>query len=202
MPVVYLKRHRMQIDLRQVNLDLPDSPSVHSDPKKEHRDQNTFGEIVYLPWGDKLITLHSLAKWESFRFEIDASVFPCLGDREGCKQLMRDLSQRANFVPEATWLAMGQQSGGLETPAGTIQGLRLDGKLGAIQNIGVVPAFRGRGIGQSLLRLALQGFRDSGCNEVQLEVTVHNLGAIRLYESVGFRYANTVFKVGNIPVTG
>jgi len=115
---------------------------------------------------------------------------------------MRDLSQRANFVPEATWLAMGQQPGGLETPAGTIQGLRLDGKLGAIQNIGVVPAFRGRGIGQSLLRLALRGFRDSGCTEVQLEVTVHNLGAIRLYESMGFRYTNTVFKVGNIPVTG
>jgi ribosomal protein S18 acetylase RimI-like enzyme len=97
---------------------------------------------------------------------------------------------------------MGQPPGGLETPAGTIQGLRLDGKLGAIQNVGVVPAFRGRGIGQSLLRLALRGFRDSGCTEVQLEVTVHNLGAIRLYESMGFRYTNTVFKVGNIPVTG
>jgi len=124
MPVVYLKRHRMQIDLRHVHFDLPDSPNDRSGPKKEHRGQNASGEIVYLPWGDKLINLHSLAKWESFRFEIDASVFPCLGDREGCKQLMRDLSQRANFVPEATWLAMGQQSDGFETPAGTIQAWR------------------------------------------------------------------------------
>ena len=123
MPVVYLKRHRMQIDLRQVNLDLPDSPNVHSDPKKEYRGQNALGEIEFLPWGDNLITLHSLAKWESFRFEIDASVFPCLGDREGCKQLMRDLSQRANFVPEAF---------GIEWPPDPITVTKGDSLSGAI----------------------------------------------------------------------
>lgn len=179
MPVLFFKRHRMQIDLRDADLELPDNP------------------ICFLPWAEDLIGMHSIAKWESFRLEMDASVFPCLGDRDGCKQLMRDLSKRSNFVPGATWLGMSALDG---VPAGTIQGLRLDGKRGAIQNVGVVPDFRGMGVGKKLLILALKGFRDSGCTQVQLEVTVHNLGAIRLYESVGFRYYETVFKVGNIPV--
>lgn len=206
MPVVYFKRHRMQIDLRKANLDLPVFRNKNAPLPEGNRAANSSSEVTYLPWSEKLIGMHSHAKWESFRFEIDASVFPCLGDLEGCKQLMRDLAQRSNFVPQATWLAIGHPANDLEMPAGTIQGLGLDGKLGgklgAIQNIGVVPAFRGKGIGQELLLLALRGFRESGCTEVQLEVTVHNLGAIRLYESIGFRYDGTVFKVGNVPIIG
>ena len=85
-------------------------------------------------------------------------------------------------------------------PVGTIQGLRLNAIEGAIQNVGVVPQFRGMGVGRELIQLALQGFREIGCAKVNLEVTIHNTGAIRLYESVGFRYIETVFKVGNVPV--
>ena len=202
MPVVYFKRHRMMIELSKADLESEidrHNGSIDTEVQTPHSD--SLGPIQYLPWADKLLGLHSLAKWESFRFEIDATVFPCLGDRDGCKQLMRDLSARANFVPEATWLATGVVNGVTDVPAGTIQGLRLDGKLGAIQNIGVAPAFRGIGIGRSLLRKSLRGFRDTGCSRVQLEVTVHNLGAIRLYESLGFEYAETVFKVGNVPVS-
>jgi ribosomal protein S18 acetylase RimI-like enzyme len=185
MPVAYFKRHRMMIDLTQADLSFTSA-------------QN---EIHYLPWSDKLLGHHALAKWESFRNEIDANVFPCLGDRDGCRQLMRDLTQRSNFVPETTWLALSINQGVPDLPAGTIQGLRLDNAEGAIQNIGVVPGFRGRGVGRSLLLLALQGFRYIGCKYVNLEVTIHNLGAIRLYESVGFQYKETVFKVGNVPVS-
>jgi len=114
---------------------------------------------------------------------------------------MRDISLRDNFVPEATWLAMADPEGKPEVPVGTIQGLRLNAIEGAIQNVGVVPLFRGMGLGRELIQRALQGFRDTGCLKVNLEVTIHNTGAIRLYESMGFRYVETVFKVGNVPVS-
>ena len=113
---------------------------------------------------------------------------------------MRDISLRSNFVPEATWLAMAHLEGKPEVPAGTIQGLRLNAIEGAIQNVGVVPQFRGMGLGSELIQRALQGFRDIGCTKVNLEVTIHNTGAIRLYESFGFRYIETVFKVGHVSV--
>ena len=185
MPVVYFKRYKMQIDLEQADLSFEPPQS----------------EIQYFPWSDKMMGFHSLAKWESFRFEMDATVFPCLGNRDGCRQLMRDLTQRSNFVPEATWLALSIASGVPDSPVGTIQGLQIDNRLGAIQNIGVVPVFRGKGVGKRLLVLALRGFRDTGCKRVNLEVTIHNLGAIRLYESIGFQTVETVFKVGNVPVS-
>jgi GNAT superfamily N-acetyltransferase len=184
MPVVYFKRYKMQIDLlRFAQTHVP-------------------GESVlrFVPWSERVLGQHALAKWDSFRLEIDANVFPCLGDRDGCRQLIRDISLRTNFVPEATWLAMADPEGKPEVPVGTIQGLRLNALEGAIQNIGVVPQFRGLGIGRELLQRALQGFRETGCIKVNLEVTVHNTGAIRLYESIGFHCIETVFKVGNVPV--
>ena len=158
--------------------------------------------IDYLGWDERLVAHHGLAKWESFRREMDVNVFPCLGDREGCKQLMRDIARRDNFVPESTWLAVQRnEQDRFGIALGTIQGLRVSADLGAIQNIGVLPAYRGLGIGRELIRRNLLGFRDVGCRNVQLEVTIHNFAAIRLYESIGFQRVETVFKIGNVPVS-
>jgi GNAT superfamily N-acetyltransferase len=185
MSAVYFKRYRMQFDLR----DVP-NPGNQLD-----------AAIWFLEWEDRLVVPHALCKWESFRREIDANVFPCLGEKEGCKQLMRDISQKENFVPEATWLACLYQARSRTPQAvGTIQGLRTNSQFGAIQNIGVVPGFRGKGIGRELIRRSLLGFRSQGCRYVNLEVTIHNLGAIRLYESIGFVKVETVFKVGNLQI--
>jgi GNAT superfamily N-acetyltransferase len=189
MPVVYFKRYRMAIELAKVNWDTID---FHQDPASE---------IHYCEWSDKQISQHALAKWESFRNEIDAIVFPCLGEKDGCRQLMRDLSMRANFVPEATWLATTLGPADSEISVGTIQGLRVDHIMGAIQNVGVIPRFRGMGVGRQLIMRALRGFYQTGCRQAQLEVTIHNIGALRLYESIGFQCQETVFKVGNVPVT-
>jgi ribosomal protein S18 acetylase RimI-like enzyme len=180
---VYFKRYRMRIDLPiQTGAELVDS------------------RLCFLPWQEKHLELHALAKWESFRREMDASVFPCLGDREGCRQLMRDLSQKSSFVPEASWLVVADLGEAEETPVGTIQGLRTELFEGAIQNIAVVPKWRGNGIGRELIRRALLGFSTAGCKQVRLEVTIHNHAAIRLYENVGFRKVETVFKYGHVPI--
>lgn len=162
-------------------------------------DPQCSSDITFAEWGEKLTSMHALCKWESFRREMDVNVFPCLGERDGCKRLMRDISQKDAFVPEATWLAVGQDSNPKNLIAvGTIQGLRSNATHGAIQNIGVIPNFRGRGVGRELIRRALHGFQSQGCRYVTLEVTVHNLGAIKLYESIGFQKSEVVFKVGSL----
>ncbi len=155
--------------------------------------------VELLPWHMKLLGMHATAKWDSFRKEMDGSIFPCLADREGCRQLMRDIAAKSTFVPAATWLAVEHPGTEWEVPLGTIQGLRTGAVQGAIQNIGVVPSARGRGIGRELIRRALLGFQAAGCRNVSLEVTVHNLAAISLYRSVGFVRAETVFKYGHVP---
>ena len=42
----------------------------------------------FIPWDESLLEAHAEAKYLSFRLEIDANVFPCLGELHGCQRLM------------------------------------------------------------------------------------------------------------------
>lgn len=110
---------------------------------------------------------------------------------------MRDIAFRSNFVPEATWLVI-DDTDGLSLPVATVQGLRAETFQGAIQNLGVIPSHRGKGLGSALLFKALEGFAFIGCQMAHLEVTVQNTAAVRLYQRLGFRRAETVFKVADV----
>ncbi|MEK6235218.1 MAG: GNAT family N-acetyltransferase, partial [Planctomycetales bacterium] len=70
--------------------------------------------------------------------------------------------------------------------------------VGAIQNLGVTPEHRGRGLGRALLLGALHGFFAAGLRHAFLEVTSHNGEAIELYHDVGFRRVRTLYKVVNM----
>jgi GNAT superfamily N-acetyltransferase len=170
--ISYFKRFKMEIDLH----DAPDAPQLPEG-------------YYWIPWEDTLLELHAEVLFCSFREEIDAVVFPSLGDRRGCFHLMSEIRRKPGFLPEATWL--------LASPTGycaTVQGLRERTGLGAIQNLGVTMAHRTRGLGSALLLQALHGFRRAGLGRAFLEVTAQNDGAVRLYRRLGFRRRKTVYK--------
>jgi ribosomal protein S18 acetylase RimI-like enzyme len=52
--------------------------------------------------------------------------------------------------------------------------------------IGLLPQFRGQGIGTKLIRVALAAARAFGLHRVELTVREHNTGAIELYKKEGF----------------
>jgi len=112
---------------------------------------------------------------------------------------MKEISNRQGFVPEATWLVQHQdpQTGKLEN-CGTVQGIRSQTDVGAIQNVGIVASHRGRGLGSLLMHYCLQGFKEAGVRFVTLEVTSHNTGAMRLYQRLGFQVLKTVYKSAEI----
>lgn len=178
---VFIKRYRMQIELAACIDWLTEHPKLEA-------------PLEWVAWHPKLVHQHAQVKWESFRQEMDGSVFPSLVNREGCRQLMREISTKSTFVPEATWLAVAKDGSGKEIGVGTIQGLRNGPIHGAIQNIGVVTAWRGRGVGKELIRRSLRGYYLTGCRLVTLEVTTHNFRAIELYKSVGFQTVETLYK--------
>ena len=60
---------------------------------------------------------------------------------------------------------------------------------GYIDNIAVGEAFRGRGVGSSLLRELIAYAREKEMSFLTLEVRASNLGAQRLYRKHGFREA-------------
>jgi ribosomal protein S18 acetylase RimI-like enzyme len=173
------KRYRMEIDLFGRDLRCEPLPAGYS----------------ILPWDESLMEAFALAKYNSFRGEIDANVFPCLGDLNGCRRLMSDIVRKPGFVPLSAWLAVYAPEGCAEGDfCGTIQGIRDKTGLGAVQNLGVTPPHRDQGIGACLLYRSLEGFRQSGVSRVFLEVTAQNTGAIRLYQRLGFVISKTVYK--------
>ena len=151
-----------------------------------------------MAWENSLLETHAEVKFLSFRDEIDANVFPCFTELSGCCRLMSEIVRKPGFLPQATWLA-GCGSGESAEYCGTVQGLSDRSGLGAIQNLGITPAHRGRGVGSALLIGALRGFRQAGLSRAFLEVTADNQGAIRLYQRFGFSIVKTVFKTTEVP---
>lgn len=172
MSVTYYKRFRMEVDLSR-------APAPFDLPR----------DLYWVAWHDAMCEHHAQVKFRCFANELDAKIFPCLGDRIGCRQLMDEIRNRRGFLPEATWLI-----GNSQAYVGTVQGVVDRFQVGMIQNLGVVPEMRGRGLGAALLLKALEGFRRSGLRKGMLEVTADNTVAVRLYRRMGFRRSRTVYK--------
>lgn len=185
MKSTYFKRFRMDVDLTLARR-APGPPAGYR----------------FVAWNEALLDVHARTKFRSFRTEIDATVFPCLGDLDGCRRLMREIRGKSGFLPTATWLLVCNDAYGDLEWCGTIQGVVDRLGSGSIQNIGVVPAHRGRGLGTSLIEQALAGFRSHGLRRASLEVTASNSRAVRLYQQLGFRKAKTVYKVTDAPPGG
>ena len=169
----YFKRYRMELDLRGPRPAAPLPPGFR-----------------WVPWADSLLDTFAAVKFRCFDTEMDTDVFPSLGSPEGCRELMRAIRSRPGFCAAATWL--------VESPDGdrvaTVQGILDENRYGGIQNLGVAPDFRGKGIGRAVLLKALDGFAAVGSRRAFLEVTAKNLSAVRLYRELGFRCYRTVYR--------
>lgn len=169
----------MEIDLETVSLSEPALPQGYH----------------WLAWDPSSLTRHALVKYESFRSEVDARVFSCLGNMGGCQRLMQEIVNQKSFLPEATWLIVYQPDADSEPfDCGTIQGVVQSSGMGAVQNVGIVPHHRGLGLGKALVLKSLLGFQKARVRRVYLEVTAENLPAVNLYRSIGFHLARTMYK--------
>jgi ribosomal protein S18 acetylase RimI-like enzyme len=181
MGIVYFRRFRMEIELAGWDAPQPTLPPPYR----------------LAAWDDRLVDAHARTKYECFRWEMDANVFPSLSTLAGCRRLMREITRRA-FVCEATWLLeYWPPEARRPEPCGTIQGIAEE-KVGAIQNVGITARHRGLGLGSVLLWHSLAGFKAAGLERVYLEVTAQNGGACRLYERLGFRRTQVVYKASEV----
>ena len=179
MATMAYKRYRMQIDLK------PTSPKPVRLPEGYR----------WLPWRSLLLERHAQIKWRAFREDLDGKVFSCLGEAAGCMALMKEIVGQSAFCPAATWMVVFQPEP--DWPAvdcGTIQGVTRSGGVGSIQNVGVIPEHRGLGLGRALVLQALQGFVQVGMGISVLEVTADNEAAVKLYQTMGFRTIQVLYR--------
>jgi GNAT superfamily N-acetyltransferase len=176
-PITYFKRYRMDVELTSA------PPPGELPPG-----------YSWLAWDERLLEAHAEVKFRCFQGSVDTLVFPNLATPAGCRLLMHSIRRRPGFLPAATWLLTGPDG-----PCGTVQGLCEWQRVGSIQNLGIVPGLRDRGLGTTLLLRALQGFRLIGCRKAFLEVTARNAAAVRLYRRLGFRCTRTLYKAVELP---
>jgi len=125
--------------------------------------------------------MHAEVMALSFDGAADTRLFRRLGFKQGCRDVMQEIYQHLGFSKTATWTIEDDRG-----PVGCIQGIRRDWRIGAIQNIAVVPDRQGQGVGTALISAACHGFRSEGLRFATLEVTAENTRAIGLYRRMGF----------------
>src|SRR5687768_11101315 len=107
MATTYYKRYRMEFDFRKATVPDPVLPEGYD----------------WVAWHPSLRDLHARVKFECFRGELDAQVFPCLSDVTGCGRLMSEIASDLGFEPRATWLVRALGENGSDAAlCGTIQG--------------------------------------------------------------------------------
>ncbi|MGA8270570.1 MAG: GNAT family N-acetyltransferase, partial [Candidatus Sulfotelmatobacter sp.] len=93
------------------------------------------------------------------------------------------------FDIESSFAALDRKSKNL---IGLILCSRVRGDVGHVTQVCVLPEFRSRGIGESLLAAAVGNLRKRGFSMLSLTVTEANLRAVALYRRLNFE-SNRVF---------
>ncbi|MCX8176169.1 MAG: ribosomal protein S18-alanine N-acetyltransferase [Candidatus Bathyarchaeota archaeon] len=81
-----------------------------------------------------------------------------------------------------------------EDVAGYVASIFKNLSSAVIVSIAVHPKYRGRHIGNTLLKTLIKKLKSKGFLEVELEVRESNIAARRLYEKLGFKYSGEITK--------
>lgn len=92
------------------------------------------------------------------------------------------LGMIAKGNPQFVALAGGDVVGWCDINRHTFPSHAHAGHLG----MGIIPAYRGQGLGRRLIETTLQAARNAGIERVELSVHADNSRAVALYEKVGF----------------
>ncbi len=129
---------------------------------------------------------HYRAVWEA----IDEAFRDHWGYSEPTEEDYRQWLSRPYFAPDLWQVAWeeDQVAGVAINMIDLGENRKFNRRRGYVHTLGVRRPWRGRGLGRALLVRSLAMFRDRGMTEVCLGVDAENpTGALRLYESVGFR---------------
>ncbi|MCU0454465.1 MAG: GNAT family N-acetyltransferase [Bacteroidetes bacterium] len=100
--------------------------------------------------------------------------------RQEVETFLRDLMARG--CPQFVALDDERVVGWIDINVNTLPGFTHSGRLG----MGLLPAYRGRGLGRRLLESALAAAKLIGLKRIELQVFASNGPAIKLYERAGF----------------
>ena len=135
--------------------------------------------MALLPWSDARAPLFYAAYADAFR---ERPGFPGWDE----PTWRGNLTGHSDFWPAHSLLLLdGAEPAGFAICAAVAQ----DAGAGHIVQMGLRPAWRGRGLADALLATLLERFRAAGLRQATLEVNTNNSRAARVYARLGFSLA-------------
>jgi ribosomal protein S18 acetylase RimI-like enzyme len=159
----------MLADLAEVEALPAGAASVQVRPWNEHRQDEAAALIA-----------------SAYQGHVDSQINDQYRSYAGAKRFLLNIVQYpgcGRFSAESSFIA--------EDATGRICGIILSSHVasdvGHVTQVCVSPEWKGKGVGYELMRSALLAMTAAGCDRASLTVTASNVGAIQLYQRLGFR---------------
>ncbi len=143
--------------------------------------------INFLPWAERNHEEIAHLVAAAYRGHVDSEINDQYRTVPGARHFLTNIIKYpgcGNFSPDASTVAIDDKTGRV---CGACLVSLISSTAGHITQLCILPAVRGEHLGYELLRRSLLRLANLACTTVSLTVTCTNVGAIRLYESVGFR---------------
>ena len=147
--------------------------------------------VAFLPWAERNHEEIAHLVAAAYKGHVDSEINDQYRTVPGARHFLTNIVKYpgcGNFSPDASTVAIDEKTGRI---CGACLTSLISSSAGHITQLCILPAIRGQRLGYELLRRSLVRLADLGCATVSLTVTCTNIGAIRLYESAGFRPHST-----------
>ena len=158
-----------------------EAPALKAVALAEHSPQG----VSITPWTEARQDDSARLVAAAYRGHVDSDINDQYRSPSGARRFLNNIVQYpgcGTFFGPASYAASDMK--------GALCGMSLASLVsdttGHITQICVTPAQRGKGVGYALLRRSMLALAAHGCHTVGLTVTSTNVGAIRLYEQMGF----------------
>ena len=143
--------------------------------------------VVFLPWAERNHEEIAHLVAASYKGHVDSEINDQYRTVSGARRFLTNIVKYpgcGTFSADSSTVAIDEKTGRV---CGACLTSLISSNTGHITQLCILPAVRVQHLGYELLRRSLVRLADLGCTTVSLTVTCTNVGATRLYESVGFR---------------
>jgi ribosomal protein S18 acetylase RimI-like enzyme len=134
-------------------------------------------------WNKPILPAYAAVLAVSFADSPDLDLYPRLASKDGCENLVKEMSSTSGFVAGASWIALF----GKEPAAAVLCSRTVDGLTGFVNVVAVAPRHRRIGIGKQIVNKALWAFHDRHLSGAATRISRGNRGAIMFFRSIGFQ---------------
>jgi ribosomal protein S18 acetylase RimI-like enzyme len=144
------------------------------------------GDFAIEPWERKHDRLAAQLLFQTYRNHVDAVINDQYATEGGSSRLIDNIMYQRGCgdpLPKASKVAIHRTTGKL---AGVLALTCVRPQTAHIPQIAIAKEFQGIGLGTAMMEMCFEELRQRGFGEVSLTVTDMNVGAVRLYERLGF----------------